>query len=184
MTEQAKLPTDRGLVWAYLLDRRGGAKRVGWEALETWKPEQGLIWAHFDISEPGPDCWLEERSGLEPPIADALLAEDTRPRSASSRNGLLVILRGVNVNPGAEADDMVSVRVWLERDRIITTRRRRLQANGAIRAIAGSRRGAGRAPGISSASWWNWWWIGSAAPWMNSIRTSTRWRKAPASATS
>lgn len=92
-----------------------------------------MVWAHFDISEPGPDSWLEERSGLEPQIAAALLAEDTRPRSAPSRNGLLVILRGVNLNPGAEPDDMVSVRVWLERDRIITTRRRLLQANGAIK---------------------------------------------------
>jgi zinc transporter len=130
----SKPPTDRGLVWAYLLDRRGGGSRVGWEALATWRPEQGLLWAHFDISEPGPDAWIEERSGLELPIAAALLAEDTRPRSAPSRNGLLVILRGVNLNAGAEPDDMVSVRVWLERDRIITTRRRMLQTNGEIRA--------------------------------------------------
>jgi zinc transporter len=126
--------TDRGLVWAYLLDRRGGGVRVGWESVTTWRPEQGLLWTHFDISNPGPEAWIEERSGLEPPIAAALLAEDTRPRSAPSRNGLLVILRGVNLNPGAEPDDMVSVRVWLERDRIISTRRRLLQTNGEIRA--------------------------------------------------
>ncbi len=134
MSPQPATITDNGLIWAYLLDRRGGGHRVGWEALATWQPAQGLLWAHFDISEPGPEGWLEERSGLEPPIAAALLAEDTRPRSAPSRNGLLVILRGVNLNPGAEPDDMVSVRVWLERDRIITARRRLLQANGNIRA--------------------------------------------------
>lgn len=128
-----KPPTDRGLVWAFLLDRKGSGVRVGWEAIATWRPEQGLLWAHFDISEPGPDLWLEERSGLEPPIAAALLAEDTRPRSAPSRNGLLVILRGVNPNPGAEPDDMVSIRVWLERDRIFTTRRRLLRSSGEIR---------------------------------------------------
>lgn len=134
MHESARPPTDQGLVWAYLLDRAGGATRVGWQLLSTWRPEQGLLWAHFDITEPGADAWLEEKSGLQPQIAAALLAEDTRPRSAPSRNGLLVILRGVNLNPGAEPDDMVSVRVWLERDRIITTRRRLLQANGAIRS--------------------------------------------------
>jgi zinc transporter len=137
MTQQPNPPTDRGLVWAWLLDRRGGGSRVGWEALATWRPEQGLLWTHFDISEPGPEEWIEGRAGLEAPIAAALLAEDTRPRSAPSRNGLLVILRGVNLNPGAEPDDMVSIRVWLERDRIITTRRRRLQTSGEIRdAIA------------------------------------------------
>lgn len=133
MTEQARTPSDRGLVWAYLLDRKGGGHRIGWEGITTWRPEQGLLWAHFDITDPGPDVWLEERSGLEPQIAAALMAEDTRPRSASSRNGLLVILRGVNLNPGAEPDDMVSVRVWLERDRIFTTRRRLLQTSGEIR---------------------------------------------------
>jgi zinc transporter len=133
-TTPSKPLTDRGLVWAFFLDRKGGGVRVGWEAIATWRPEQGLLWAHFDISEPGPDLWLEERSGLEPPIAAALLAEDTRPRSAPSRNGLLVILRGVNLNPGAEPDDMVSIRVWLERDRIFTTRRRLLQTSGEIRS--------------------------------------------------
>lgn len=127
-------PTDRGLVWAWLLDRRGGGSRVGWEALATWRPEQGLLWAHFDITDPGPEEWIEEGAGLEPPIAAALLAEDTRPRSASSRNGLLVILRGVNLNPGAEPDDMVSIRVWMERDRIISARRRVLQTSTEIKA--------------------------------------------------
>lgn len=133
MTDEAKAPTDRGLMWAYLLDRKGSGHRIGWEGIATWQPEQGLLWAHFDITDPGPDQWLEDKSGLEPPIAAALLAEDTRPRSAPSRNGLLVSLRGVNPNPGAEPDDMVSVRVWLERDRIFTTRHRPLQTSGEIR---------------------------------------------------
>ena len=127
-------PADRGLVWALILDRKGGGTPVGWETINTWQPGQGLLWTHFDIAEPGPDAWIEERAGLEPQIAAALLAEDTRPRSAPSRNGLLVVLRGVNLNPGAEPDDMVSIRVWLEQERIITTRRRRLQTSSEIRA--------------------------------------------------
>ncbi len=133
MSIEQNPPTDRGLVWALILDRAGGGTRVGWETIASWRPEQGLLWAHFDITDPGPDAWIEERAGLEPPIAAALLAEDTRPRSAPSGNGLLVILRGVNLNPGAEPDDMVSIRVWLEKDRIITTRRRRLQTSSEIR---------------------------------------------------
>ncbi|MBM4195892.1 MAG: zinc transporter ZntB [Gammaproteobacteria bacterium] len=128
-------PTDRGLVWALLLDGSGRGRQVGWDGIGAWRPEQGLLWAHFDISDPGPDSWLEEKAGLEPPIAAALLAEDTRPRSAPSRNGLLVILRGVNLNPGAEPDDMVSIRVWLEKNRIFSTRRRRLQTSSEIRHL-------------------------------------------------
>jgi len=131
---QPSQASDNGLMWAMLLDRHGGGSRIGWEGLTAWRPEQGLLWAHFDISEPGPERWFEEKSGLEPQIAAALLAEDTRPRSAPSRNGLLVILRGVNLNPGAEPDDMVSVRVWLERDRIFSVRRRQLRVSSEIRA--------------------------------------------------
>lgn len=127
-------PADKGLLWAMLLDGEGGGSSVGWPGLAAWQPGGGLLWAHFDISGDDSGHWLEEGSGLEPPIAAALLAEDTRPRSAPSRNGLLVILRGVNLNPGAEPDDMVSVRVWLERERIFSVRRRPLRVSGEIRS--------------------------------------------------
>lgn len=36
------------------------------------------------------------------------------------------MLRGVNMNPGEDPEDMVAVRVWLEANRIISARRRRL----------------------------------------------------------
>ncbi len=36
------------------------------------------------------------------------------------------MLRGVNTNPGQNPEDMVSVRVWVDPDRVITSRRRRL----------------------------------------------------------
>jgi len=39
-------------------------------------------------------------------IGEALLAEETRPRIVPSAEGLLLILRGVNCNPGAEPEDM------------------------------------------------------------------------------
>lgn len=128
------VPDDRGLLWAMLLDGKGGGTSIDWPALATWRPGDGLVWAHFDISSDGSGHWLEEGAGLEPPIAAALLAEDTRPRSAPSGNGLLVILRGVNLNPGAEPDDMVSVRVWLEHERIFSVRRRPLRVSGELRS--------------------------------------------------
>jgi zinc transporter len=40
----------------------------------------------------------------------------------------LVILRGVNLNPGADPDDMVSIRAWIEPARVITIRHRRVMA--------------------------------------------------------
>jgi zinc transporter len=45
---------------------------------------------------------------------DALLAEETRPRSFPVGEGLVVILRGVNLDPGADPEDMVSPRLWID----------------------------------------------------------------------
>ncbi|MBT8473262.1 MAG: zinc transporter ZntB, partial [Marinicaulis sp.] len=42
--------------------------------------------------------------------------------------GIVVNLRGVNLNEGAEPEDMVSMRIWISEKRIVTTRRRRLKA--------------------------------------------------------
>jgi zinc transporter len=47
--------------------------------------------------------------------------------------GLLLILRGVNFNPGADPEDMVALRAWIEEDRIITMRQRRVTAVDEIR---------------------------------------------------
>lgn len=36
--------------------------------------------------------------------------------------GLLLILRGFNFNPGAEPNDLISVRIWIDAQRAITLR--------------------------------------------------------------
>jgi zinc transporter len=55
--------------------------------------------------------------------------------------GLLVILRGVNLNPGADPEDMVALRLWFEPKRIITTRHRRLMSAQDLRDALAARRG-------------------------------------------
>ena len=118
---------EQGLVAAYVLDGEGGGTAVGYPAISAWTPDQGVLWVHLQRGDES-DRWLAEKSGLDPLIVDALLAEETRPRSVSVGDGLLVILRGVNLNPGADPEDMVSLRVWVEERRIISVRLRRLMA--------------------------------------------------------
>jgi zinc transporter len=115
-----------GLICAYLLDGAGGGKALGWEEVKAWAPEQGLLWVHLDYSEPDSQDWVADGSGIDAVTAEALLAEETRPRSEVSPDGVLVFLRGVNLNPGADPEDMVSVRLWLQERRVISLRRRRL----------------------------------------------------------
>jgi zinc transporter len=82
----------------------------------------GPIWIQLDRFHPETHQWLLEESGLRPSICEALLAEETRPRCQHLDEGLLLILRGVNLNPGADPEDMVSVRMWIDPNRIITLR--------------------------------------------------------------
>lgn len=109
-----------------LLDGRGGADSVDIQTLPRVDGDQGVLWIHLDINDDDSRSWLERDSGLDPTIVDTLLAAETRPRSFSTDHGLLVVLRGVNTNPGQDPEDMVSVRVWIEHNRIISTRRRPL----------------------------------------------------------
>jgi zinc transporter len=45
-----------------------------------------------------------------------------------------MIVRGVNLNPGADPEDMISLRIWLEKGRLITLRHRRVMAVQEVRA--------------------------------------------------
>ncbi|MCW8836222.1 MAG: zinc transporter ZntB [Rhodospirillales bacterium] len=131
-----------GIVCGYILDRAGHGREIDWTAAAAWAPEQGALWLHLDRGTERTRSWIEDGAGLDPLVAEALLAEETRPRCMAFNDGLLLILRGVNLNPGADPEDMVSVRLWVERDRVISVRLRRLMAVEDVRdAIA-----AGKGP--------------------------------------
>lgn len=115
-------------VYSLLLDGKGGARTLSPDELSAWSPDQGVLWVHMDYTDPEDRQWLETGSGLDPLIIEALLAEETRPRATGFEDGLLIALRGVNLTPGAEPDDMVAIRLWIDRERIVSTRRRRLQS--------------------------------------------------------
>jgi zinc transporter len=114
------------MVHAYLLDRAGGARALDRAGAAAWGPEDGVLWLHLDYTDPAAASWVGEGLGLDPLVSAALLTEDTRPRVSVHGEGLLVALRGVNLTPGAEPDDMVSVRLWVTPGRVVSTRKRRL----------------------------------------------------------
>ncbi len=117
-----------GLIQGFVLDGSGGGKRIGWDAVERWSADQGVLWLHLDRNSEWARQWVR-RSGLVDSVtASALLAEETRPRSFPAGEGLLLILRGVNLNPGAEPQDMVGLRLFVDGSKIITVRMRKLMA--------------------------------------------------------
>ena len=124
----------RHLICAYRLDGEGRGAEIDGEAVNDWSPESGDLWVHLDGAEEHTRDWLGNIAGLDGYVIDGLIADTTRPRCDVYQNGVLLILRGVNLNPGADFEDMVSIRIWIEPHRIITTRFRRLLAVNDIRA--------------------------------------------------
>ena len=122
------------LVCAYLLDGKGSGAFMDWTAIDAWEPEQGLLWIHLDSTIKEAQSWLKEKSGLSDLTCDSLLDRETRPRTTQTNDGLLVILRGVNCNPGAEPDDMVAIRMLFTEQRIISLRFRFVRAVQDIRS--------------------------------------------------
>jgi len=92
-----------------------------WSSLDAGTPASP-VWIHLDRTKERAQRWVRERSGLDGHIAEALLAEETRPRFEAHEQGVLVMFRGVNMNPGAEPDDLISLRLWVEPARVITLR--------------------------------------------------------------
>jgi len=116
-----------GLVYSYILND-GGSKSIDWGEVKQWNSSQGVLWLHLDYADEGVKKWLFEESGIDAVSCEALIADETRPRVVTSSDSLLLILRGVNCNPGADPEDMVSVRMWFEEHRIISMRHRRVMA--------------------------------------------------------
>jgi zinc transporter len=113
-------------LFSYLLRPGGQGVALDAGAVSGWTQADGDLWVHFDIANREGRRWLQQESGLPPHAIEALLAEETRPRTLAMDAGLLIVLRGVNTNPGADPEDMVAVRIWIEPHRVISTRRRRL----------------------------------------------------------
>ncbi len=123
-----KQPDKDTLLFAYILDGSGGGRNVGWDEINAWTPADGLLWIHLDAKSEATKNWLVDESGLDEIACEMLLAGEVRPRTVLNKEGSVIILRGVNLNPGADPEDMVSIRVWIDQHRVITTLRRKVMS--------------------------------------------------------
>ncbi|SPH24690.1 Zinc transport protein ZntB [Defluviimonas aquaemixtae] len=130
---------------AFSMDGAGGVAPVevtDRKLADLTSPEGGFVWVHVNFGSAAGLAWLDA-AGLDPIARAALTAEETRPRCTLHGDMALINLRGVNLNPGAEPEDMVSLRLCLLPGRMISTQRRELAGVGDV--IAGLRSGHGPA---------------------------------------
>ncbi|WOI53082.1 zinc transporter ZntB [Parvularcula sp. LCG005] len=94
-------------------------------------PEGGYIWLHFDMD--AAKRWLSSAGLVDQFVSAALFAPETRPRLITEHGGVLINLRGVNLNPEKNPEDMLSIRAFLQPGRLITVRRQRSVAIEVLR---------------------------------------------------
>ncbi len=121
--EKVDIENKNWLLFALLLDGNGGARRLSAEEVENWTADQGVLWMHLDLQAPETRVFLEEKSNINPLALESLTEEEEdRPRCVAFGDKLMLFLRAINLNPGEEPDDMISLRIWCETDRMITLR--------------------------------------------------------------
>ncbi|XAM00683.1 zinc transporter ZntB [Phycisphaeraceae bacterium D3-23] len=140
--------TGDGLIFAMMLDAKGGAAEQDWPGIDAHWHDDSLVWVHLDCTQDRVKAWLRDKSGLDTDTANALVAHESRPRSHVVGDGLQINMRGVNLNPGADPEDMVSLRMWVEHNRIITLRRDKLMAVEDVRDLLLKGKGPNDAPGM------------------------------------
>jgi zinc transporter len=115
-----------GVGYAREIDALGAARPCALADFSA--PCEGWRWLHLGRKSLEARDWLRQRSGLSENAVNGLLEQDTRPRLSILDDGALLVLRGVNRNPGAQPEDMISLRLFIQPKRLITVEGRRLAA--------------------------------------------------------
>ncbi|MEO0522583.1 MAG: CorA family divalent cation transporter [Pseudomonadota bacterium] len=103
--------------------------------MDTWPSPIGdsceFRWLHFDVADKNFAEWAH---AMLPPIAaKALVQSETRPRCERLDSGIVLNLRGVNLNPEASPEDMVSLRLWIASGNVVSARVRKVFAADTMR---------------------------------------------------
>ncbi len=117
-------PNAEAFIFGFDFPADGVVEKIDWPKVKPTAacPKAGWRWLHFNRLAAETREWLEESSDLDETVITALLQSETRPRCAAYEDGLLLNLRGINHNPGAEPEDMISVRIWATQNLVISMR--------------------------------------------------------------
>ncbi|NVK54383.1 MAG: zinc transporter ZntB [Alteromonadaceae bacterium] len=110
------------LLWAFDIDSEGNVSNVPAGQLSSPVPAQSYRWVHMQSDSTDAEQ-LINMMGLSSSVGESLMALQTRPRVIPLSDGALAFLRGINANPGADPEDMVSLRLWITPTLVVTARR-------------------------------------------------------------
>lgn len=107
------------------LDGKGGMLPI--KANEVVNCERPC-WLHLNYAQQQSADWLQKTPLLPDQVRDALAGESMRPRVSRLADGFMIVLRSINFNENARPDELVAVRIFINDQLIITTRKRKVAA--------------------------------------------------------
>lgn len=131
------------LIFGRVLDGKGGGREIGREEVDGWKPSAPgeVMWLHLRRNAAEVRPWLVSDLGIPSTTADLLVSDSTRPRGLREGSALVATLRGINFNPNAQPEDMISLQVWSDGERLITLRKNPMQTPRDVLAMVDEGRG-------------------------------------------
>lgn len=108
-----------GIIQAWKIDGNGQASTASLSDFDD-PLEEGYYWYHFDRNDPATQTLFDADEGVDVVATRTLLAADTRPRCIVRGRDALINLRGVNLNPGAQPEDMIPLRFFIQSGRVVT----------------------------------------------------------------
>lgn len=117
-----------GLLHSACIDPNGAKMPMDLNGIPAYRPDEHYYWLHMCASHDDTRAYLEQHTKLDDLVIDALLAEDTRPRTLGRQEGTLLVLRAMNFLSGGKPEDMISLRLWVQPGMVLTTRLRDAKA--------------------------------------------------------
>ena len=117
-------------LFAFYISPKGIARELTDKEREpnAVRPKTGYEWLHFTSAKDSCEKWMDEDKQIDRLATRCLLAADSRPRTIFHDDALLINLRGVNLHPGSDPEDMIGIRFFVQKNRIISVEKRPLKA--------------------------------------------------------
>ena len=98
----------------FLIEKDGTAKELKYHEIESVDKDNKILWLHFDYTSKEANDWIRNSSNIDSVAVEALLTDETRPRTIVLNDALLIALRGVNLEPNSKPEKMISVFLSLQ----------------------------------------------------------------------
>ena len=93
---------------------------------------EGFLWIHLEGRDEHDLAFLQRQDDIPDVAANALIATETRPRCDAVEDGAIVNLRGPGDVDPDDSDKLVSIRMWVRRNRVTSLSRRAITATAAV----------------------------------------------------